>query len=127
MNDPQHPNRAIAMLAHLAPRDVLMQARDLARELQHEEYISQYIEEYGGRLTLAGVALGIFSFILIATGIARLTHFLRPVSPFTSKLLLLLGCALWLAVMALAIYLALAALARRAEAKLSQSPDNEPQ
>lgn len=112
--------RALGLLAQLAPAEVLARARALARQLEENERVRAYLARRAALIVAAAVAAMLFAGVLAY----QLLAWLQPAGAATPWPLLLAGL-LWLAV-SLGLMAWLLSAMQRAALKEATSPPERP-
>lgn len=102
-------------------------ARDLARQIERDDYVRKYIEERGFLVALFGTATGISWAVIVWALLSRIALVFAPLGQTLKWTFLVLGLVLWLGLITLFMYALLSkleqsALQRRAQEQKRSSP-----
>jgi hypothetical protein len=110
----QQRRGALGLLAELVPAGVLSRARELAQQMERDEYVRGYL----ARNAIAIVPLGLIAILISTAGTAFLLSYLLqalgPVAFWIKILIVCFGVALWLACILIPLFFLLSRLQREA-------------
>ena len=127
MIDHQQPTKALALLAHLVPREVLDKARVLAREIEREDYIKDFIAKRGILVATAGAVVTLLTFFLTIGALGRFLKLFPSMAPWVALIAVLFGLLLWLCVIIGFMYFFLSSLRNKAIEKHAQEESRKQQ
>lgn len=123
MDSHRQPVRALELLAHLVPKEVIERVRNLARQIEREDYVKDYMASKGLIIAVAGVGVASACVLLAVVLLKFLFRNFAPLSPWLKFALLLFGFAACIGITLALMYLLLSFLQRAALAKRTQEEE----
>lgn len=106
--------KALDLLAHFAPRGVLLRARDLARQFEQDEYVRAYMVRRGLWIAAVAIAVTVASFLATFYLLGKLPIPVSSLAKWQKVAVLLFGVLVWIGSTLTCMHFFLAALQRAA-------------
>ncbi|MDP1982038.1 MAG: hypothetical protein Q8K23_05815 [Sulfuritalea sp.] len=121
MSDRPQPNKALELLSQFVPRDVLERAMELARQIQRDEYIRNYLERRSLIIGLVAVGATGGGFFLVFFLFDQVLLKFAPFAPWQRLALMLSAVVLWLGGVVVVMYWLFSRLQRGALAQRART------
>lgn len=111
------PSKALSLLAQFAPREVLERARDLARQFERDEYVTNYIARRSLFVAVAAIAVALTFFLATVFLLTKWPVAVALLAGWEKVAVLTLGGLFWAGGTITVMYFILSSLQRAALAE----------